>query len=51
MERVVTNLQPVSGSQVVYTDDRAPVEWITNDMVLDYVLFGDMESLTEGSQE
>jgi hypothetical protein len=36
---------------VVYTDDRAPIEWITNDMVLSYVLFGDMESLTEEPQK
>jgi spermidine synthase len=48
MERVVVNLQPTPDSQVVYTDDRAPIEWITNDMVLNYVLFGDMESLKEG---
>ncbi len=30
---------------MVYTDDLAPIEWITNDMVLNYVLFGDMENL------
>jgi spermidine synthase len=51
MERVVVNLQPTPDSQIVYTDDRAPIEWITNDMVLNYVLFGDMEKLTEGSQK
>jgi spermidine synthase len=48
MERVVVNLQSTPDSQVVYTDDRAPIEWITNDMVLNYVLFGDMDSLKEG---
>jgi spermidine synthase len=48
VERVVVNLQPTPASQVVYTDDRAPIEWITNDMVLNYVLFGNMETLKEG---
>ena len=51
LERVVVNLQPAPETDVVYTDDRAPIEWITNDMVLDYVLFGDIDMLTEGSQK
>ncbi len=50
LERVVVNLQPTPKSEVVYTDERAPIEWITNDMVLNYVLFGDLENLTEGDQ-
>lgn len=45
LERVMVNLQPTPDSQVVFTDDRAPVEWITNGMVLRYVLFGDMEAI------
>jgi predicted membrane-bound spermidine synthase len=45
VENVIRNQQPLPDSQVVYTDDLAPIEWITNDMVLDYVLFGDMEAL------
>jgi len=48
LERTVVYLKPTPASRVVYTDDLAPIEWITNDMVLSYVLFGDMESLTEG---
>ncbi len=51
MERVVVNLQPTPESQVVYTDDLAPIEWITNDMVLNYVFSGDIDQLTEGSQQ
>lgn len=31
---------------VVFTDDHAPVEWITNDMVLRFLLFGEMEELS-----
>lgn len=45
LEQVVQNQQPVDASGVVYTDDRAPIEWITNSMVLSYVFFGDMETL------
>ncbi|MFM8320134.1 MAG: spermidine synthase [Chloroflexota bacterium] len=45
LERAATNLRPTPHSQVVYTDDWAPIEWITNDMVLSYVLFGDMSAL------
>lgn len=51
LERAVVYLKPTPASSVVYTDDLAPIEWITNDMVLSYVLFGDMESLTEGPQK
>jgi hypothetical protein len=29
----------------VFTDDRAPIEWITNNMVLNFVLSGDVEAL------
>lgn len=45
IELMVTNQQPVPDSQVVYTDDWAPIEWITNSMVLNYLLAGDMEAL------
>ena len=45
IKRTIMNQQPTPASQVVYTDDLAPVEWITNSMVLNYVLFGDMEVL------
>jgi len=45
IEQMVKNQQPIPESQVVYTDDLAPVEWVTNSMVLNYVLFGDMEVL------
>jgi spermidine synthase len=38
-------MQPEFQQDKVYTDDLAPIEWITNDMVLNYVLFGEMENL------
>jgi spermidine synthase len=49
VQRALINLQPTPESQVVFTDDWAPIEWITNNMVLNYVLFGDMDSLSEGN--
>lgn len=36
-------LQPTPQSTTVYTDDLAPIEWITNQMVLNFILYGDME--------
>jgi spermidine synthase len=39
------NLQATPPVAVVYTDDWAPIEWVTNSMVLNFVLFGDMEDL------
>ncbi len=45
LEMFVQHQQPTPSSNTVYTDDLAPIEWITNSMVLNYVLFGDMESL------
>jgi hypothetical protein len=43
--RAVYYMQPTPESSIVYTDDWAPVEWLTNDMVLNFVLFGEMEEL------
>jgi MFS family permease len=43
--RTVYYMQPTPQSEVVYTDDWAPIEWLTNEMVLNYVLIGDMEEL------
>jgi spermidine synthase len=37
------NLQPTPTATMVLTDDLAPVEWITNNMVLRYLLVGDLE--------
>ena len=45
IELMVTHQQPLPDSQVVYTDDWSPIEWITNGMVLNYILTGDMEAL------
>lgn len=45
LERFIMNQQPTPESEVIFTDDWAPVEWMTNQMVLNYVLFGDVDVL------
>ncbi|MBT3323394.1 MAG: fused MFS/spermidine synthase [Anaerolineae bacterium] len=37
--------QPAYEISTVFTDDKAPIEWITNDMILGFMLGGDVESL------
>ena len=32
-------------TSTIFTDDKAPIEWITNDMILGFMLGGDVESL------
>jgi spermidine synthase len=39
------NMQPMPESRTVYTDDLAPIELITNQLVLDFVLSGGVEGL------
>ncbi len=43
LEKVIANLRPTPSQSIVYTDDLAPIEWVTNDMVVNFVLFGDMQ--------
>lgn len=45
IQSAITNMQPTHTDGVVFTDDRAPIEWITNSMVLDFFLSGNMETL------
>ena len=45
LERFLINQQPAPDSQVVFTDDWSPVEWITNNMVLSFVLSEDIDNL------
>ncbi len=39
------NLQAGPHPSQVFTDDRAPIEWLTNSLILDFFLHGDMETL------
>lgn len=45
MQRVVLNQQPTPTGGMVFTDDWAPIEWVTNTMVLGYLFTGDMSDL------
>ena len=39
------NIQPDPASGIIFTDDRAPVEWLTNQMLLDFILSGKAKEL------
>jgi spermidine synthase len=41
----LVNLQPAPQYTVVFTDDRSPIEWITNTMILNFILQGEMETM------
>jgi spermidine synthase len=41
----ILNMQPTPNSHTVYTDDLAPIELVTNQLVLDFVLTGGVEEL------
>jgi spermidine synthase len=45
LSETARSLKPTPAVDVVYTDDWSPIEWVTNNMVLNFVLFGDMEDL------
>ena len=45
IERTAVNYQPLPEPTIVFTDDKAPVEWVVNRMVLNYVFSGDYEEL------
>lgn len=41
----IANLQPGYARTQVFTDDRAPIEWLTNNLILNFVLHGDIAVL------
>ncbi len=45
LQVVLANLQPAPQGGLVFSDDRAPIEWITNNMVLRFLLSGQTEEL------
>ena len=46
MQKSVDNLQPTPKSNVVFTDDKAPVEQLVNSIVIRFVLGGDMKDIS-----
>jgi spermidine synthase len=45
IDRVLAYRQPTPEASIVFTDDKAPVEWIINNMVLRFVLSGEYQDL------
>ncbi len=45
MERVILNTQPLPEPTIVFTDDKAPVEMVVNQMVLKFIFTGEYEVL------
>jgi hypothetical protein len=45
MRLAVANLQPPPSPDIVFTDDVAPIEWITNNMVLKFLITQNVEDL------
>lgn len=39
------NLQPAPQHTVVFTDDKSPIEWITNTMILNFILQGEIGTM------
>jgi spermidine synthase len=40
-----TTLQPAPKHTTVFTDDLSPIEWMTNNLIFNFILHGDMNSL------
>jgi spermidine synthase len=39
------NLQPAPQHTIVFTDDLSPIEWMTNNLILNFILHGEMNTL------
>jgi MFS family permease len=45
IQKAIVFRQPTPDNHTIFTDDWAPIEWITNNMVLEFVLLGEVEHL------
>lgn len=50
LERALTNQRQTPSASVVFTDDWAPIEWITNKMVLSFIFSENIDYLQGDSQ-
>jgi hypothetical protein len=41
----IVNMQPGYETTQVFTDDKAPIEWLTNNLIVNFLLRGDVENL------
>jgi len=47
MQTTFANMKPAYNKTQVFTDDRAPIEWIVNDMVVRFALSGQLKGLQQ----
>jgi hypothetical protein len=45
MGSTIVNLQPGYETTQVFTDDKAPIEWLTDTLVINFFLRGDVQTL------
>jgi hypothetical protein len=45
MSSTIVNMQPGFETTQVFTDDKAPIEWLTNNLIVNFILHGDVEAL------
>jgi spermidine synthase len=45
MKVTIGSLQPTPANGMVFTDDKAPIEWITNSMIINFFMAGEVETL------
>jgi spermidine synthase len=45
IQRTIENLRPTPDSEIVFTDDWAPIERLTNSIAIRFIMFGDLASL------
>ena len=45
MSSTIVNMQPGYESTQVFTDEVAPIEWLTNNLIVNFLLYGDVENL------
>jgi len=45
IQTAVSNLQPAPQKSTVFIDDLAPIEWITNNMLLNFIFSGEVDTL------
>ena len=41
----IVNMQTGYETTQVFTDDKAPIEWLTNNLIVNFLLHGDVEAL------
>ena len=45
MSATIVNMQPGYETTQVFTDDKAPIEWLTNNLIVNFILHGEVETL------